>query len=163
MASMPSRSVQQAWVMLVRAQQTLLAAVERDLKITGFPPLSWYDLLLELEAAGADGLRPLELEKRLLLAQHNVSRLIDRLEKAGLAARRPCEEDGRGQIVAITDAGRDLRERMWGVYGAAIQRHLGERIGTKKRAKALAALLAPLVSNADAAETPGTGAQARRG
>jgi DNA-binding MarR family transcriptional regulator len=132
-----------AWARLMRVQRHLLAAVESDLKAAGLPPLGWYDALLELRRAGDDGLRPLELEKRLLLAQHNVSRLIDRLEVAGLAARCPCPADGRGQMVIATEAGRDLVAQMWPVYRAAIRRHVGERL-TGTEANALGDLLAKL-------------------
>jgi DNA-binding MarR family transcriptional regulator len=131
-----------AWAGLMRAQRGLLAAVESDLKAARLPPLGWYDVLLELRRADG-GLRPLELEERLLLAQHNVSRLIDRLEVAGLAARCPCSTDGRGQMVVVTEAGRDLLARMWPVYRAAIGRHVGARL-SEAEADALASLLAKL-------------------
>ena len=72
----------------LHAFHTINSAVEVDLKRAGFPPLSWYDVLLELRRAGDDGLRPLEIEARLLLAQHNVSRLIERLEKAKKSGRK---------------------------------------------------------------------------
>jgi len=77
-----------AWARLLRAQTHLLGVVERELKQAGLPPLGWYDVLLELSRPGCDGLRPVELEKLLLLAQYNLSRLLDRLEKAGLVERR---------------------------------------------------------------------------
>jgi DNA-binding MarR family transcriptional regulator len=35
----------------------------------------------------------------MLLAQYNLSRLLDRIERAGLVERRACEDDGRGQLV----------------------------------------------------------------
>jgi DNA-binding MarR family transcriptional regulator len=116
-----------AWARLVRAGQAVLAEVEADLKTAGLPPLAWYDVLLELKRAGGE-LRPVEIEGRLLIAQHNVSRLIDRLSKAGLAERRACPEDARGQFVALTAAGRGLLARMWPIYRAAIQRHVGDKL-----------------------------------
>lgn len=124
----PDQRVVDAWVRLIRTARLLLDRVEGDLKREGLPPLPWYDALLELRRAGEDGLRPFELERTMLLAQHNLSRLVDRLEKAGLLTKRPCPEDGRGQILAITGAGRDLLRRMWPVYAAAIERHLGARL-----------------------------------
>lgn len=133
MASIPSESTVIAWVRLIRASRQALGAVEGDLKDAGFPPLGWYDLLLELRRAGAP-LRPLEIEGRLLLAQHNVSRLIDRVEKAGYIERQPCEEDGRGQVITITTTGRDLLRRMWPAYRAAIQRHVGAKLSADQSA-----------------------------
>jgi len=145
----PSEAVIRAWARLVKAQNVVLSAVEAELKAAGFPPLAWYDVLLELSRAEGDGLRPLEIEGRLLLAQHNVSRLVDRLEKAGLAERRPCPDDRRGQVVAITGAGRDLLKRMWPVYRTAIQRHVGDKLGDEARAQALADLLGRLLDRGE--------------
>ena len=94
-----------AWVRLVRVSQSLLSAVEADLKSSGFPPLAWYDALLELRRAGADGLRPFELQGAMLLAQYNLSRLTDRLDKAGYVRRRRYDGDRRGQLLTITPSG----------------------------------------------------------
>lgn len=142
---MPSDATTDAWIALVRAQQRALTAVEADLKAAGFPPLGWYDVLLELRRAGPDGLRPMEFEDRLVLAQHNVSRLLDRLESAGYVRRQAHESDGRGQRIHATDTGLDLQKRMWPVYGAAIERHLGSRLAGDDEAKQLAELLNKLV------------------
>jgi DNA-binding MarR family transcriptional regulator len=141
---MPSEAAVTAWINLLRARETVLAAVEADLKAAGFPPLGWYDVLLELRRAGSAGLRPMEFEEKLLLAQHNVSRLLDRLEKAGLIRREAHESDGRGQRIHATGDGLDLQTRMWPVYGAAIERHLGSRLAGDAEASALSALLAKL-------------------
>lgn len=124
----PSDEAVTAWTRLVRAEQTVLGKIEAELKAADLPPLSWYDVLLELSRAEDGRLRPLELEHRTLLAQYNTSRLIDRMEKAGLVERLPHPEDGRGQLVAITAEGRALQKRIWKVYGPAIARHVGERL-----------------------------------
>src|SRR5688572_19263494 len=116
----PSEDTVTAWARLVRAEQTVLGKIEAELKAAGFPPLSWYDILLELSRAETGRLRPLELEHRTLLAQYNASRLFDRMEKAGLVERLPHPEDGRGQLVAITAEGRALQKRIWRIYGPAI-------------------------------------------
>jgi DNA-binding MarR family transcriptional regulator len=124
----PSEPAVTAWVRLVRAEQTVLGRIEAELKAADLPPLSWYDVLLELGRAEGGRLRPLELERRTLLAQYNASRLIDRMEKAGLVERLPHPEDGRGQLVAITPEGRALQKRIWKLYGPAIERHIGAKL-----------------------------------
>ena len=143
MATNLSEAAVTAWVRLVKASRHALAAVETDLKKAGFPPLGWYDVLLELRRAETP-LRPLEIEGRLLLAQHNVSRLIDRLEAAGYVERQPCEEDGRGQVIALTLTGRNLLKRMWPTYRAAIQRHVGDKL-SHDQAATLGRLLGQLL------------------
>ena len=132
-----------AWARLHRASQSVLSAVESDLKAAGHPPLAWYDVLLELKRVGKDGLRPLALQSQMLLAQYNLSRLLDRMERDGYVERRPCPNDGRGQIVVITPDGRNLIKRMWPAYEAAIERHFAERLSTEEAAR-LARLLGKL-------------------
>jgi DNA-binding MarR family transcriptional regulator len=69
-----------------------------------------------------------ELEGRLLLEQHNISRLVDRLEAAGYLARKPCPDDRRGQMLVLTETGGELLLRMWPVYRTAIQQHVGRKL-----------------------------------
>src|SRR5438270_9473795 len=124
----PSVAITKAWARLIRARETVVSAVERDLKAAGLPPLAWYDVLLELSRPPEGRLRPFEIEKETLLAQYNLSRLLDRLEKEGLIRREPCNEDGRGQWVVITEKGRALQARTWKVYARAVQRHVGDKL-----------------------------------
>lgn len=137
----PSETVITAWARLLRARRVALARVEADLKAASFPPLGWYDALLELRRAGDGGLRPSELQEELLLEQHNVSRLVDRLVAAGYVERHPCPDDRRGQIVVLTAAGAALLRDMWPVYRSAIQRHVGRKLESEAEAAALAHLL----------------------
>jgi DNA-binding MarR family transcriptional regulator len=143
----PTASTVRAWVRLMRAQRLVLAAIEQDLKAAGLPPLGWYDVLLELSRAEDGRLRPYEIEERTLLAQHNLSRLLDRMDKAGLVQREVFAEDGRGRWVIITEAGRAMQARIWRVYAASLQRHLGHKLDDAQ-ADQLAGLLAVLSRNA---------------
>ncbi|MGV6876195.1 MarR family winged helix-turn-helix transcriptional regulator [Pseudochelatococcus sp. B33] len=127
----------------MRAQQIVLAAIEQDLKAAELPPLGWYDVLLELVRTEGGRLRPYEIEQRTLLAQHNLSRLLDRMNKAGLVQREVFSEDGRGRWVIITEDGRAMQARMWSVYARALQRHVGDKLDDAQ-ADHLAELLAVL-------------------
>jgi DNA-binding MarR family transcriptional regulator len=115
-------------------------AIEGELKDAGFPPLSWFDVLAELSRSPRGALRPVELEKRMLLPQYGLSRLIDRMVDAELAVRMQCSVDKRGNFVGITEAGRDMQKKMWNAYSAAIERHVGSRL-TDAEAQKLAQLL----------------------
>ncbi|MFZ4407149.1 MAG: MarR family winged helix-turn-helix transcriptional regulator [Paracraurococcus sp.] len=150
MTDIPSDAVIRAWTRLVRARQRVLSAVEAELKRAGFPNLAWYDALLELRRAGPEGLRPYQLEAAMLLAQYNLSRLVDRLEAAGHLARAPSPADGRGQVLTITGSGRTLLAAMWPAYAAAIGRHVGARLDEPEAAR-LAALLDRLIEPAGVA------------
>ena len=133
------------WVALLRAGTAVQSAIQTEAKAAGFPPLEWYDVLWELERAHPRGRRPFELEGRLLLAQYNLSRLIDRLERAGYVARQRCREDGRGQVLVITEAGQAIRKEMWRVVSAAIDRHIGAKL-SEEDARALCELLLQLMT-----------------
>ncbi len=89
-------------------------------------------------------MRPFELERALLLAQYNLSRLIDRIERAGYVERRACEEDGRGQLIAITERGKAIRRKMWPVYAKAIETAVGPHLSAKQ-AESLDGLLGLLI------------------
>ena len=147
MVGSSSNNAVQAWARLVRASRAVQTAVEHDLKAAGFPPLAWYDALLELDRAGDTRLRPFELEQRMLLAQYNLSRLVDRLAAAGYVEKVPCADDGRGHELAITRPGRSLVRKMWPAYRAAIERHVGACL-SDRQAKDLVDLLGRLVPDA---------------
>ena len=156
MKKKPSMEATAAWIRLMRVQTRVLDAVEQDLKKSGFPPLAWYDALLELSRAPAGELRPVELEKQMLLPQYSTSRLIDRLVEENLAARRECQFDKRGQFVAITEAGRELQKKMWASYSTAIERHVGAKLSDSDAAQ-LSCLLDRLgCACSEAAASPST-------
>jgi len=131
------------WVGLVRAHQAVLASIETSLKEANFPPLSWYDVLLELERAGADGTQAFVLGEKLLLPQYGLCRLLERIEKAGYLKRTRCDKDGRAQVLLITKAGVEIRQQIWEVYSAAIQRSIGQKLSLTD-AETLAKILVQL-------------------
>jgi DNA-binding MarR family transcriptional regulator len=158
----PSMEATAAWIRLMRVQTMVLDAVEQELKKAGFPPLAWYDALLELSRAPSGELRPVELERHMLIPQYSTSRLIDRLVDEGLAARRECKIDKRGQFVEITEAGRDLQKRMGNAYSSAIEKHVGSKLSDADAAK-LCGLLDRLGCSCGDTASPavGEGASAR--
>lgn len=145
MTEKPTETDITAWARLVRASTHVLGLIEADLKAAGFPPLSWYDVLLELRRDPEKALRPADIEQRILLAQYNVSRLIDRLEAAGYVNKRKSETDGRSVLVHLTASGEELLERMWPAYSAALERHFARQfeVGEAEKLGRLLARLLP--------------------
>lgn len=126
---------EKAWVQLSSGHQLVLETIETALRLADLPPLSWYDVLLELSRVDDGGLRALELEGRLLLPQYGLSRLLDRIEKAGYIVRQVCKEDRRGKVLFITEAGDEIRRRMWPVYKKAIEDSIGGKLTKTEAAK----------------------------
>lgn len=138
----------QLWVRLVKSHQRIRDAVDAAFRAADLPPLEWYDILLELERRGAP-LRARDLEHELLLAQYNLSRLLDRLERRGLIIREPDPDDGRSRLIRLSAAGLAARRSMWPVYRQIVEQAVGGSI-TDDEALALAGQLAPLATAAGA-------------
>lgn len=69
------------------------------------------DVLTELYRTNHDdGLTPSKLADALLLTAGGMTVRLHRLQGAGLVNRTPNPHDGRGVLVQLTDAGRDLAE-----------------------------------------------------
>lgn len=111
---------QSAWPLLLTGHAVLTAIIERRLADAGLPALAWYDVLWALERAPRHRLRMHELADGVVLTRSNLTRLVDRLEAAGLLRREPDPDDKRGAFAALEAAGLALRKKMWPVYSATI-------------------------------------------
>jgi DNA-binding MarR family transcriptional regulator len=68
-----------------------------------------FDVLATLRRAGEPFERaPGELAAFTMVTTGAMTKRIDRLERDGLVTRRPSTSDGRGRVVALTNAGREL-------------------------------------------------------
>jgi DNA-binding MarR family transcriptional regulator len=117
-----------AWRIFLTAHVTLIELIERDLALSGLPPLGWYDVLYTLEEASDHRLRMNELARAVLLSRSNVTRLVDRLEAEGLLRREPCPRDRRGAFAVITQEGLAMRLKMWTVFGPGIAQYFGSHL-----------------------------------
>jgi DNA-binding MarR family transcriptional regulator len=109
-----------AWRKFLTAHVKLIEQIEHDLAQANLPPLSWYDLLFALSEAAEHKLRLHELAEAVLISRSNLTRLVDRLEVAGLIQREQCPIDRRSAFAIITEAGLKMLDRMWIVYGEGI-------------------------------------------
>lgn len=122
MGKSTSDSASRAWSIILAAREYVIGRAERALADGGLPPLAWYDVLWALEQAPGGRLRMFELAEELVVARYNLSRIAERLVKAGLIERESCSSDGRGAFCVLTAAGRRMRARMWPTYREVIER-----------------------------------------
>src|SRR3989441_4993543 len=93
-----------AWRSLLRAHATLMRRLDTDLERETGLSLGDFDVLAQLaEARGA--LRMTELADRALISRSGMSRRVARLADEGLVRRDKAGSDGRGVVVALTEAG----------------------------------------------------------
>jgi DNA-binding MarR family transcriptional regulator len=102
--SLPGRRGEQAWRALLQAQATLMRQLDTELKHDTGLRLADFDVLAQLAEAGGE-LRMTELATRTLLSRSGLTRRVARLVDVGLVHRANATEDGRGVVVALTDAG----------------------------------------------------------
>jgi DNA-binding MarR family transcriptional regulator len=101
---LPGRRGLDAWRSLLRAHATLVRQLEADLESETGLALADFDVLAQLAVAGG-GLRMTELAARALISRSGMTRRVARLVDEGLVCRSSANEDGRGVVVALTDAG----------------------------------------------------------
>lgn len=115
------------WRTFLEAHATILRMLEAELEHERELPLSWYDVLLQLSEA--DGrLRMSVLADRLVTHRSSLTRLIDRMEAAGLVARETCPSDGRGALAVLTREGRETLRRAAPVHLRGIQEHFAAHL-----------------------------------
>jgi DNA-binding MarR family transcriptional regulator len=117
-----------AWQAVLRAQNRALRAIEQDLHDQGLIPLSWYDVLLELNAAPGRQLRMQDLAARVVLSRTRVSRLVSELERVGYIERVPDPDDGRATLARLTAEGRTARRNAAPAYLAGIDKHFNRHL-----------------------------------
>jgi DNA-binding MarR family transcriptional regulator len=104
----PFRSLQQeAYLSVVRTSTALTDAMEDLVKERGISATQ-YNVLRILRGSGAEGLCRNELRDRMLTRMPDMTRLLDRMEEAGLVVRAREGDDRRMVMTRITEKGRRL-------------------------------------------------------
>jgi DNA-binding MarR family transcriptional regulator len=105
-----TRIANEAWEALFRAQATVARELSAADVWDDLRP-SEYGVLYALSGA-PQGLRITELLDDVLLTQAGMSRMIARLESAGLVQRVDDPDDGRACRIRLTEAGVEVQRRV---------------------------------------------------
>jgi DNA-binding MarR family transcriptional regulator len=117
----------EAWTRFLRAHSEVTRELEPQLASGHGLTLSDYDVLVQLARAPGRRARPVELARAVLLTRSGVTRLVHGLERAGLVERVPSPDDGRGSLVQLTAAGRDVLRRASRTHLAGVRERFAER------------------------------------
>lgn len=108
----PFTSLQaEAYLSVVRTSSALMDMVEYLLKPYGISATQ-YNVLRILRGAGEGGLCRNELRDRMLTRMPDMTRLLDRMEEAGLVTRSRERDDRRMVLTQITARGRELLSQL---------------------------------------------------
>jgi DNA-binding MarR family transcriptional regulator len=112
-AAKPSRSAHgDAWGALTRTHAAITGRLQEALAAGDFPPLPWYEVLATLAEAPEQRMKMGDLAEALVITRGGLTKLVDRLVKAGLLERTFCETDRRVSYATLCPAGADLLDEM---------------------------------------------------
>jgi DNA-binding MarR family transcriptional regulator len=117
-----------AWSALLRVHAALVPVLDAELQAAHGLPITWYDVLLELNAAPGRRMTMGELGAAAVVSRSRVSRVVDDLVREGLVARAANPDDRRSAYAVITDLGRKRLRVAAPTYLAGIERHFTSRM-----------------------------------
>lgn len=112
-----------AWEFYFTTTARLTERIEAALKCQSGLSMPEYSVLLMTDRAGEAGIRPSVLAHKVVFSRSRLTHTMKRLESRNLISRRPCQGDGRGGLVFLTDAGKRLFDE-----AAIVQRDVIRRL-----------------------------------
>ena len=112
-----------AWELYFTTTARLTERIEAALKCQSGLSMPEYSVLLMTDRAGEAGIRPSVLAHKVVFSRSRLTHTMKRLESRNLISRRPCQGDGRGGLVFLTDAGKRLFDE-----AAIVQRDVSRRL-----------------------------------
>jgi DNA-binding MarR family transcriptional regulator len=119
MATLKDRQLVEEWRNIQSAYFRTAGAIDRELEARFDIGLNEFEILDLVADSVESACRMKQLGERTPMTQSAMSKIVDRLQKAGLLTRKSCEEDRRSLYLELTDAGRTLHAN-----AAAVQRKL---------------------------------------
>jgi len=128
---------------LAEVRSRIWAALDRELQEREQVSMTWFEVLARI--VQSDGALPMhELASALLSSPSGITRLVDRIEFAGLVRRTPHQSDRRVTLVALTDSGRELLERVTPHIKRVVVEGFASRL-SEEQAHALRSILQQLL------------------
>ncbi len=125
--SSPSPERLRAWRLYFESALALLDVLDSELEREAGIPLRWYDVLVQLEES-PEGIPMNALAERILYSKSGFTRVVDRMEEAGLVRRVRPENDRRSILVVLTDEGRNTMEQARRHHRHAIEQHFSRHL-----------------------------------
>lgn len=115
------------WRAFLESALAMADLVDAELQAGCGLSLRWYDVLVHLEGAG-DGIRMNELADRILASKSGLTRVVDRMDEAGLVRRERPPDDRRAVLVFITPEGRTRLGVARECHHASIRTHFTNQL-----------------------------------
>jgi len=116
------------WPLFLRTYSVLVDRLDSELTAAGGMPLTWFDVLVHLVDAPEGRMRMQDLSTAVLLSKSGLTRLVDRMERAGLLTRGACATDRRVVYAIITASGRSAFDRAAPVAFEGVREHFARHL-----------------------------------
>jgi DNA-binding MarR family transcriptional regulator len=131
---------QQLFQTLTRANGRIQNQLEKALQEADLPPLAWFDVLHPISQNPDQALRPRDLGCGVQISRSGLTRLLDRMEDAGVIERKRCDIDRRGSYIALTEPGVQMAAAMGEIVEAELAQAFSD-LYTEEEAAQLSGLL----------------------
>ena len=130
----------EAWIAIAQTHAAVTGRLQEALIAAELPPLPWFEVLATLDRAPEQRLKMGDLAEALVITRGGLTKLVDRLIKAGLLERTFCETDRRVSYATLLPAGTELLEEMRPVVRAELAVAFSANLSTRE-AEELRAML----------------------
>ena len=125
--SSPSPERLRCWRLFFQSGLALTDVLDAELEHQAGLPLRWYDVLVQLEDS-PQGIPMTELAGRILHSKSGFTRLVDRMEQAGLVRRVRPDHDRRSILIVLTDQGTATMQHARRYHRDGIERHFSQHL-----------------------------------
>ena len=121
------------WGLFFEVYEGIQRRLERELRAEVDLPGGWLEVLLRIGRTPGQTVPMTQLAEMVLFSSGGVSKLADRMERAGLIHREPSPTDRRSLLATLTPAGREILDRALAVHVLGIQRHVVDHLDAAQR------------------------------
>jgi DNA-binding MarR family transcriptional regulator len=121
-----------AWGALTRTHAAIVGRLQEALAAADFPPLPWYEVLAAVAEAPERRMRMGDLAEALVITRGGLTKLVDRLIKAGLMERTFCETDRRVSYATLLPAGEEMLDEMRPVVIAELRSSFAAKLSVSE-------------------------------
>jgi DNA-binding MarR family transcriptional regulator len=122
----------EAWRSLARTHAAVSGRLQDALAGAGLPPLAWFEMLAAIADADDQRMRMGDLAEALVITRGGLTKLVDRLVKAGLIERTFCDTDRRVSYATLLPAGSELLGEMVPVVSGELELAFAARLSERQ-------------------------------
>jgi DNA-binding MarR family transcriptional regulator len=121
-----------AWRALAQTHAAVSGRLEEALADANLPPLPWFETMAAIAEADDQRMKMGELAEALVITRGGLTKLVDRLVKAGLIERTFCDTDRRVSYATLRPAGRDLLAEMTPIVATELELAFAANISARQ-------------------------------